>query len=399
MYDALDQNLQHELLRLNRQGLYKAPERVIRGRAPDNRVYLEGFEGAFIRANSNDYLQLSQHPKLIAAAEQATATYGLGPGAVRFIDGTFSPHAALEKALAKFMHYPAACIFNSAYAANLSLISALQTPDTFWISDALNHNSLIRGLRMAGVQKDQKAIYLHGDLQDLEAKILNVSQKFKRICILTDGVFSMRGDVAPLASIQILAEHYSSQFEEGICVVVDDSHGIGAYGPLGQGTLAYTHTRSAIVVGTLGKALGVNGGFVLGSPTLIEFLKQKGDTYIYTNPISPAEAAAALAAVELLGQTAGQQSLLHLEHRRLQFRKGLSLESIPGPHPIVPILTRASKKSIRLVEHLFRRGILATALSFPVVPKNESCVRIQLHAGMSEADIAYMLDQINQFKN
>lgn len=152
-------------------------------------------------------------------------------------------------------------------------------------------------------------------------------------------------------------------------------------------------------MGTLGKVLGVNGEFVLGSPTLIEFLKQKGDTYIYTNPISPAEAAAALAAVELLGQAAVQQSLLQLEHRRLQFRKGLSLESIPGPHPIVPILTRASIKSIRLVEHLFCQGILATALSFPVVPKNESCVRIQLHAGMSEADIAYMLEQINQFKN
>lgn len=398
MYKALDRNLQRELEALQKQGRFKAPERIIRGRAPGHRVYLEGFQDPFIRANSNDYLQFSQHPALRSAAEKASDSYGLGPGAVRFIDGTFAPHAALEKAIATFMGYPAACIFNSAYTANLSLIGGLQTPDTFWLSDALNHNSLIRGLRMAGVQKTQKAIYAHADSNDLESKIKRISRNFKRVCILTDGVFSMRGDVAPLASIQILAEHYGSQFEEGIWVIVDDSHGIGAFGSGGRGTIAHTHTHPAILVGTFGKAFGVNGGFVAGSAALIQYLKQKGDTYIYTNSIGPPEAAAALAAVQLLDGLEGKKSLGELEQRRQQFRKGLTWESIEGPHPIVPILTRQPEISNRLVEHLFKHRILATGLSFPVVPENESCVRVQLHAGMSIADIEEILKVINTFK-
>ncbi|MGC6479953.1 MAG: aminotransferase class I/II-fold pyridoxal phosphate-dependent enzyme [Flavobacteriaceae bacterium] len=396
MTKALDRSLSVALQQLQQAGILKAPERIVRGRI-GSKVLLEGFDEPFIRANSNDYLQLSQHPALAAAAEAATTLYGVGPGAVRFIDGTHLPHVALEKAIASFMGYPSSCVFNSAYAANLSLIGCLHTPETYWLCDELNHNSLIRGLKMAGVQSDQKAIYKHLALEDLKAKINSIPSRFKRVCILTDGVFSMRGDVAPLNELQRIAEDYSSHFSEGVLLIVDDSHGVGAFGEEGKGTMALRPSSPSILVGTLGKAFGVNGGFVAGSQVLIDYLKQKGDTYVYTNPLGPAEAAAALAAVEILQKEEGKRRLTNLESLRQKFRKGLRLESIEGPHPIVPILTRENNKTQALVKHLFDRGVLATGLTYPVVPKDESCVRIQLHAEMSEEDIASMLEIIHAF--
>lgn len=406
MSDILNKNLIQKLASLEQEGILKSKERVISGRVPAQnswgpRVTLEGSNKPYIRANSNSYLDLNFHSQLIQAAEAATLKYGVGPGAVRFIDGTFPPHKALEKAIAEFAGYPAARIFNSAYAANLSLILGLHTSDTFWLCDALNHNSLIRGLKMAGVVSGQKVVYSHCDLSDLESKLQQIPKQFKRICILTDGVFSMRGDVVPLTGIQNLALRYQDQFEEGICLVVDDSHGVGALGSKGKGVIESSDSLPYALVGTFGKAFGVNGGFVAGSTALIEFLRQKGDTYIYTNPLGAAESAAALEAVNLLATSDGHQRLENLKNRTLQFREGvqqMGFETIPGPHPVVSVLTRSSTSNRELVSYLYEQGILVIGLSYPVVPKGEECIRFQINAGMTSEDIVYILDKLSEKK-
>ncbi|MDR3630799.1 MAG: aminotransferase class I/II-fold pyridoxal phosphate-dependent enzyme [Desulfocapsaceae bacterium] len=397
--DRLDHSLDQEIARLKAEGRAKKPERIITGYVSGRdghgpRYLLDGENKEFLRLNSNSYLSLSHHPALIEAAEVAGREFGTGPGAVRFIDGTYRHHRALEERIARFTKKPAARIFNSAYTSNCGLALTIGTDKTHWIGDALNHNSIIRAMRIANVPSFNKGIYAHNDMDDLERCLDRVGDGIERVAVIFDGIFSMRGDNAPVDRIQEIARKYSPRFRDGVITVVDDSHGIGAYGATGRGTSEFYMTEPDIVVGTFGKAFGVNGGFIAASKTVIEAVRQKADTYIYTNPLSVADCAAAVKAIDICDSPEGLDLLDNLQERTRQLRNGLAAlgrESIAGPHPIVPLLIRETGATHRLVSRLFDAGVLAVGLTFPVVPRGEETIRFQVNAAHREADIDLVL--------
>lgn len=395
----LDNALKEELAALQKEGRAKPPERIITGYLPPTglrgpRYTLKGEEKQFLRMNSNSYLSLSNHPQLIAAADAASKACGVGPGAVRFIDGTFSYHTELEQGIARFLDKPAAKIFNSAYTSNCGLSLAIGNKTTHWIGDQLNHNSIIRAMRIAGVPSVNKSIYAHNDMDELRKCLDSVGNDIDRVVVIFDGIFSMRGDYAPIDKIYAITSEYDQKFRDGVITVVDDSHGIGAYGATGRGTAEFSGGTPDIIVGTFGKAFGVNGGFIAASDTVIETVRQKADTYIYTNPLSVADCAAATMALEICDSQEGRMLLENLKVRTEQFREGLGklgLESIPGPHPVVPVMVRDTAKTQTLVKHLFDNGILVVGLTFPVVPRGDESMRFQVNAAHTESDIDYVL--------
>lgn len=404
--ELLNQGLEQEIATLSAEGRTKAPERVIVDYSPAKGVFgprykLAGSEQEFLRLNSNSYLSLSHHPDVLKAADEASHKFGAGPGAVRFIDGTFQDHVALEDRIARFCKRPAAKIFNSAYTTNLGLALALQNKKTFWIGDQLNHNCIIRAMRIAGVPRHQKAIYQHNDMEQLRQAIENVPEGIERVIVIFDGVFSMRGDYAPIAQInEVLAPH-RNRFKEGLVTVVDDSHGIGAYGLTGRGTEEVCGAMVDISVGTFGKAFGANGGFVAASNAVIEAVRQKADTYIYTNPLSVADCAAARVAVDIADSEEGIRRLAHVQERIGQFRQGLSnlgLESIDGVHPVTPLMVRDTEKTTKMVEEFFARGVLVVGLNFPVVPQGDQTIRFQINAAHTKADIDLVLNILDDIK-
>ena len=397
--DKLDAALAADLIALEQDGRAKAPERVIvsylppdGGRGP--RYRLRGSDRDYVRMNSNSYLSLSHHPKVLEAADAASHLFGAGPGAVRFIDGTFAPHVELESRIARFVSRPAARAFNSAYTTMLGVAITLSGPDTCWIGDALNHNCIIRAMRIANVPSTQRAIFRHNDVADLDHHLSQVPAGTGRVLVIFDGIFSMRGDHAPLPEIAATIARHEGRFRDGIITIMDDSHGIAAYGSTGRGTEEHCGTKVDIFIGTFGKAFGVNGGFVAGSETLVEAVRQKADTYIYTNPLGAADCAAAIAAVDVADSGEGRERLAHLKARTDQFRAGLAdlgFESIAGPHPVVPLMVRDTDRTRQMVRGLFERGILAVGLAFPVVPRGDDTIRFQINAAHTAADIDEVL--------
>jgi glycine C-acetyltransferase len=342
--------------------------------------------------NSNNYLGLSLHPEVIHAEEEAARKYGVGPGAVRFISGTYQPHGDLERTLAAFHSREEAVLFSSAYAAIVSTIVSLVTPGTALISDELNHNCIINAVKLA--RPKEKYVYKHLDLADLEAKLEQASQSCQRALVVTDGVFSMRGVHAPLADIVKLIQRFDERFTENVVLIVDDSHGVGAFGVTGRGIEEITQSCCDILVGTLGKAFGVNGGYVVGSKTFTTYLRETAPMYIYSNPITPSEAAAANKVLEIIQDPEGQTLLHHLRELVSSFRTGLSklgFETLPGVHPVVPLMVRDTSKTITLVNQLFDKGILATGLRYPVVPKGDESIRFQLNADHTLGDVKEVL--------
>jgi len=404
--EKLNAALVRDVETLRAEGRAKAPERVLSGyvaprdgRGP--RYTIEGADGEFLRMNSNSYLSLSHDERLLHAADEAAVAYGVGPGAVRFIDGTFTPHVGLEKRVADFVGKPAAKIFNSAYTSNLGLALSIQNKQTFWIGDELNHNCIIRAMRIANVPREQKAIYRHNDMVHLKECIENVPDGMERVVVIFDGVFSMRGDTAPLEEINAILEPHRDRFAEGLITVVDDSHGIGAYGLTGRGTEEHAGAKADVVVGTFGKAFGVNGGFVATSPELVEAIRQKADTYIYTNPLSAADCAAAIAALDITDSDEGRALLDNSRARIAQFRAGidaLGMESIPGPHPVVPLLVRDGDRARAMVKGFFDAGVLVVGLTFPVVPKGDETLRFQINAAHTKTDIDDVLEILGRLK-
>lgn len=218
--------------------------------------------------------------------------------------------------------------------------------------------------------------------------------------MVTDGIFSMRGDHAPLETITAVCKKYESEFSEGIVTVVDDSHGVGAFGLTGRGTEEYTGTQADILIATLGKALGVNGGYVAASAKIIEFLRETAPFYIYSNPITPSEAAAAIRSLEILDSQFGQGLLDKMRGLVKQLETGLTglgYEVISSEHPIVPLLVRDTEKTRQLGDYLFEHAVLATGLKFPVVPRGDEEIRFQVSAGHTEKDIDYVLDVLRDF--
>lgn len=400
--DKLNASLMNDIATLEREGRAKAPERVITGYVPASgargpRYTLQGSEGQFLRMNANSYLSLSHHPQMLHAADEAARVFGTGPGAVRFIDGTSIHHVALEQRIAAFTGRPAAKAFNSAYTTVLGTAITLSGADTYWIGDELNHNCIIRAMRIANVPGDRRAIFAHNAPEDLARKLAAVPDGIGRVVVIFDGIFSMRGDAAPLGDLLRVTAAHDDRFRDGVVTMMDDSHGIGAYGATGRGTEEHAGARVDVLVGTFGKAFGVNGGFVAGSPELVEAVRQKSDTYIYTNPLGAADCAAAVAAVDIADGPEGRARLANLAARTQQFRTGLAalgLESIPGPHPVVPLLVRSTDRVRAMVRGLFERRILAVGLTFPVVPKGDETIRFQINAAHTETDIDEVLQAL-----
>jgi glycine C-acetyltransferase len=222
-----------------------------------------------------------------------------------------------------------------------------------------------------------------------------------RAIVVTDGIFSMRGDHAPLDEVMRLAAEYDDRFVENVIVVVDDSHGVGAFGATGRGTEEYTGAApSDILVGTLGKAFGVNGGYVTSREPVVRYLRETAPMYIYSNPITPGEASAALRALELLDSAAGRELLERLRSLTRRFESGLvrlGFEVIPGEHPVVPLMVRDTARTRALVRHLRDNGVLATGLAFPVVPRGDEEIRFQVNADHTESDIDEVLDVLSRF--
>ncbi len=397
--EHLDAALDREIEALEAEGRAKPPERIIEAFVPPKngkgpRYRLKGYDREFIRLNSNSYLSLSNNTDMIEAADAATKALGVGPGAVRFIDGTFIYHTMLEDKVAGFVNKPAAKIFNSAYTANLGLAVAISSKTTHWIGDELNHNSIIRAMRMANIPRERKGIFRHNDMTDLKRCLDEVPEDTDRVVIVFDGIFSMRGDYAPVDKIRQTAEAYSPKFRDGVVTVVDDSHGIGAFGETGRGTLEYCNAEADITVGTFGKSFGVNGGFAAASKNVVEAIRQKADTYIYTNPLSVADCAAAGTALDICDSPEGKRLLSSLKNRTAQFRKGLEnqgKETIAGPHPVVPMLVRDTEQTHRIVNTLFENGVLVVGLTFPVVPRGDETIRFQINAAHTKSDIDYVL--------
>lgn len=404
--ELFNAGLARDIAALKTEGRAKSPERIIVDYLPPEgdrgpRYKMAGSDLEFIRMNSNSYLSLSHHPAVTAAADAATHRFGVGPGAVRFIDGTFSHHVSLETRIAAFCDKPAAKIFNSAYTANLGLALAIQNKKTYWIGDALNHNCIIRAMRIANVPRSNKAIYRHNDIEHLAELIAAVPEGIERVIVIFDGTFSMRGDHAPIDRINAVLAPHRQRFAEGLITVVDDSHGIGAYGATGRGTEEITGGKADVVVGTFGKAFGVNGGFVAASQEIVEAIRQKSDTYIYTNPLSVADCAAAEMAVDVADSAEGLQRLENLHARIAQFRAGLDAlgqESIPGAHPVVPLMIRDTEKTTAMVQGFFENGVLVVGLNFPVVPQGDQTIRIQINAAHTEADIAQVLSVLERIR-
>lgn len=364
------------------------------------RYHIRGYGNKkFIRMNSNSYLGMSMKEEIIATEEKAAADYGVGPGAVRFISGTYTPHLNLEETLAEFHQKEAAMILSSAYVTSLGVIYPLCTKETVLISDELNHNCIIQAMRLS--RPAGKFIYKHNDMQDLETNIKSAIGKGKRCIVVTDGVFSMRGDYAPLNEISEICKKYENEFEEGIITIADDSHGVGAFGETGRGTEEVTNAKFDIIIGTLGKAFGVNGGYVVASSIVVNYLRETAPMYIYSNPITCSEAAAVNKVINYLDTEKGQKRLQHLKDMTKKFEDGLKelgYETIEGPHPVVPLMVRNTPKTAELVEFLTENGVLATGLNFPVVPKGDEEIRFQINADHTEADIDYVLDVLKKYK-
>ena len=394
-HDRIEKALASELSRLAGAGTRKGLETVIAGlipasggKGPRCRLVGEG-NRTFLRMNSNSYLGLGLHREVIAAEEAAVRACGTGPGAVRFISGAWAPHVELEARLAAFHGRAAAMIFSSAYATVMGVLTPLITAETAVISDALNHNSIINALRLS--RPKRKEIYRHLDMDHLDAQLDACAADCTRAIVITDGIFSMRGDHAPLDRIVEIARRHDGAYAENVVVVADDSHGVGAFGATGRGTEEFCGGAPVdLLIATLGKAFGVNGGYLAASQTLVDYLRETSPFYIYSNPITPGEAAAASRAVGIVDSAEGQALLDHLRAMAARFESGLTAlgyETIPGAHPVVPLMLRDTAKTTALVAHLRAHGILATGLNFPVVPRGDQEIRFQVSADHTEADI------------
>ena len=396
----LDEALRAELMSLAAAGSLKGRETVfagvVRASGGNGPRYLLQGEGArpFLRMNSNGYLGMALRPEVIRAEEAAVRACGTGPGAVRFISGTWEAHVALEERLAAFHNREAAMIFSSAYATVMGVLPPLIGDETAVISDELNHNCIINAMRLA--RPKEKHVYRHLDLAELESCLTTAAKTCRRAIVVTDGIFSMRGDHAPLGDIVALARRFDDAFAEGVLVVADDSHGVGAIGATGRGTEEHAGGEPVdLLVATLGKALGVNGGYVAGSRTILDYLREKSPFYIYSNPITPGEAAAAATSLDILDSKDGIALLRHLRAMTERFEAGLGrlgLETIPGPHPVVPLMVRDTGRTAALVAHLRAHGVLATAITYPVVPRGEEEIRFQVSADHTASDIDAVLD-------
>lgn len=337
---------------------------------------------------SNDYLGLASHPDLVAAASAGLNEHGLGGAASHLICGHHSEHHRLEEALAAFTRRSSALFFSTGYMANVGVITALAGKGDTIFSDALNHASIIDGCRLSGAKV---RIYPHSDTATLAEQLAETDG---HKLVVTDGVFSMDGDVAPLRELAALCRRHDA------LLVVDDAHGFGCVGPQGRGAVleaGLSEEDVPLVVGTLGKAFGTSGAFVAGPPMLLDYLVQKARSYIYTTAMPPALASASCRSVELVEQDEQRRS--HLARLINRFRAETAImgyELMPSATPIQPIMIGDPHEAIRLSGELEKRGILVTAIRPPTVPQGESRLRVTFSAAHTDEQLDHLLDALRE---
>jgi glycine C-acetyltransferase len=377
MYAGLKVQLTDDLATLRAEGLYKAEAVINTPQAA--RIGLG--ETSVLNLCANNYLGLADHPAMIAAAQQALDRWGFGMASVRFICGTAEIHKELEGRIADFLGTEDAILYGSCFDANGGLFETLLGPEDAVISDALNHASIIDGVRLC---KARRFRYANRDMADLELR-LQEAQDARHRLIATDGVFSMDGYVAPLGSIVELAERYDA------LVMVDDSHAVGFVGPTGAGTpeLFEVQDRVDIVTGTLGKALGgASGGYTAAHSEIVEMLRQRSRPYLFSNSLAPSIAAAGVATLDLLASSA--ELLQTLRDNTAYFRAEMLARGFEIPesdHPIVPIMIGDAAAAGSMADRLLGEGVYVRAFSFPVVPRGQARIRTQMSAAHSRADL------------
>lgn len=357
---------------------------------------LEGPQGAWLEIEgrkvlnlcSNNYLGFANEERLKEAAKKAIDYWGVGPGAVRTIAGTLRIHEELEKALAEFKKVEAALFFQTGFITNQAVIPTLIGEGDAVFSDELNHASIIDGIRLT---KAKRFIYKHSDVDDLKARLEEASKEnFRRKLIVTDGVFSMDGDLAPLPQIVELAEKYDAM------VMVDDAHGEGVLGDHGRGIVDHfgLHGRVDIEVGTLSKAFGVVGGYVAGKRELIDYLKQRSRPFLFSTPLSPADTAAALEAVRILMES--DERVRRLWDNAKYFKekmKELGFDTGHSETPITPVMLYDAKLATEFSKRLFEEGVFAQAIGYPTVPKGKARIRVMISAVHTKEDLDFAIEK------
>ncbi|MCX7983402.1 MAG: glycine C-acetyltransferase [Bacteroidetes bacterium] len=360
------------------------------------RVVVKGKE--LIMLSSNNYLGMANHPVVRKAAIDGIKKYGYGVASVRFLTGTQRIHRELEHKISKFLHTEDTILFSSSFAANVAFFQALTNEklgfDSYkdvLYSDRLNHASIIDGQRLCRAETTDRKIYAHCSIDDLKRQLEEDKGKGYRFRIIaTDGVFSMEGDMAPLPQLIELAQEYNA------LLYIDDAHGIGVCGETGRGTAEHFGVlgKVDVIVGTLGKAIGgATGGFISGSRVLIEYLRQKGRPYIFSNSLPPAVVCGSLAAFDLLLRDRSLITRLH--ENTAYFRreiKNLGFTILDGSHPIIPIMLGEASLAQEMSKRLQRAGVFIKGLWYPVVPKGEARLRAQISASLTKKDIDVALD-------
>ncbi|HNI68743.1 MAG TPA: glycine C-acetyltransferase [Nitrospira sp.] len=376
-YTTLKHAVEQQLAEIRSAGLYKTERQIL---SPQN-TKIRVAQGEVINLCANNYLGLADHPDVKQAAEDGLKTFGYGMASVRFICGTQQLHKRLEQAISAFFGTDDTILYSSCFDANGGLFETLLDERDTIISDALNHASLIDGIRLC---KAARLRYAHADMAELEARLAESTASRVRM-IVTDGVFSMDGDLAKLERIIDLADRYDA------AVVVDDSHATGVLGKGGRGTPDHfgVAERIDLITSTLGKALGgATGGLTTGRKELIELLRQRSRPYLFSNSLPPVIAAATLKALTLVEQ--GEHLRASLMEQAQWLRKeltALGFTLVPGPHPIIPVMLGDATVAANMADRLLREGIYVVGFSYPVVPKGQARIRLQLSAAHTRAQL------------
>jgi glycine C-acetyltransferase/8-amino-7-oxononanoate synthase len=378
-----------ELSKLRGEGLLRKP--VCFDSSRNSRLNING--KTFLNFSSNDYLNLSGHPAIIRAAVSALRKFGVGSGASRLLSGTLSSHERLEARVASFKRTRASILFNTGYSANTGVIPALSGDASIIFSDELNHASIIDGIRLSGA--DVK-IYRHRDLDHLHSLLKKSSRSRNRKLIITDTVFSMDGDVAPLKDILSLSERYDAD------LMVDDAHGIGVLGRTGRGGLEHFRMKSGNIIqmGTLSKSAGCFGAFVAGSKGLINLLTNRARSFIYSTSLPPSVAEAALKAMDIIefDSQDTRKKLWNNRHRLYNGLNNMGFDTLGSETPIIPLLAGDVQSAMKIGRHLYSKGIYAPAIRPPTVPEANCRIRFSVTAAHTNNDIDMLLDCLGKFK-
>ncbi len=377
MSNTTYRRLQYELKAIEQDGLFKRERLITSPQSGEIRVSRNGREQSIVNLCANNYLGLADHPEIIAAAKKAMDEYGFGMASVRFICGTLDLHRKLERRIAEYLEMDDAILFAAAFDANGGVFEPLLTAEDAIISDSLNHASIIDGIRLC---KAKRYRFENNNMTHLEAQLEQAAAESPRTMVIaTDGVFSMDGTIANIPRLRQLADRFDA------LLLVDDCHATGVLGPQGKGTAAHFGLQADIITGTLGKSLGgAAGGFVAAAQPVIDMLRQRSRPYLFSNALPPMLVADAIKAIELA--RAGDDQRAKLRQHARHFRQGMTdvgFRLLDGEHPIIPVMLDEAQAAQDLANRLFELGIYVTGFFYPVVPRGQARIRVQMSAALT----------------